>query len=80
MSLISADNRWEKGKKLISHFFLMLLYFSRTSCKLFFKRDPIKIVKAQGQYMYDEKGQKYTDCINNVAHGKPEILMILNKM
>ncbi|XP_039868444.1 ethanolamine-phosphate phospho-lyase [Simochromis diagramma] len=38
------------------------------SCKIFFSHDPIKIVRANGQYMYDEKGQRYLDCINNVAH------------
>uniref|UniRef100_A0A4W6EGN0 Ethanolamine-phosphate phospho-lyase n=1 Tax=Lates calcarifer TaxID=8187 RepID=A0A4W6EGN0_LATCA len=38
------------------------------SCKIFFSHDPIKIVQAKGQYMYDEKGQRYLDCINNVAH------------
>ncbi|XP_067380981.1 ethanolamine-phosphate phospho-lyase isoform X2 [Channa argus] len=38
------------------------------SCKIFFSQDPIKIVQAKGQYMYDEKGQRYLDCINNVAH------------
>ncbi|XP_002730485.1 ethanolamine-phosphate phospho-lyase-like [Saccoglossus kowalevskii] len=38
------------------------------SCKLFYKSDPIKIVRAQGQYMYDEKNNRYLDCINNVAH------------
>ncbi|KAF6207654.1 hypothetical protein GE061_016101 [Apolygus lucorum] len=38
------------------------------SCKLFFRTDPIKIVKAKGQYMYDETGVKYLDCMNNVAH------------
>uniref|UniRef100_H3DND4 Ethanolamine-phosphate phospho-lyase n=1 Tax=Tetraodon nigroviridis TaxID=99883 RepID=H3DND4_TETNG len=38
------------------------------SCKIFFSHDPLKIVKAKGQYMYDEKGQRYLDCINNVAH------------
>ncbi|CAG5929298.1 unnamed protein product [Menidia menidia] len=38
------------------------------SCKIFFSHDPIKIVQARGQYMYDEKGQRYLDCINNVAH------------
>ena len=42
----------------------------RPSCKIFFSHDPIKIVKAKGQYMYDERGQRYLDCINNVAHGK----------
>jgi len=38
------------------------------SCKVFFSHDPIKIVRAKGQYMYDEKGERYLDCINNVAH------------
>lgn len=42
----------------------------RPSCKIFFSHDPIKIVTAKGQYMYDEQGQSYLDCINNVAHGK----------
>lgn len=39
-----------------------------SSCKLWFKSDPIKIVRAQGQYMYDENDQRYLDCINNVCH------------
>ncbi|CAL8241817.1 unnamed protein product [Merluccius merluccius] len=38
------------------------------SCKVFFSHDPIKIIRAKGQYMYDEKGERYLDCINNVAH------------
>ncbi|XP_029452358.1 ethanolamine-phosphate phospho-lyase [Rhinatrema bivittatum] len=38
------------------------------SCKVFFSKDPIKIVRAQGQYMFDENGESYLDCINNVAH------------
>ncbi|XP_049839811.1 5-phosphohydroxy-L-lysine phospho-lyase-like [Schistocerca gregaria] len=38
------------------------------SCKLFYRADPLKIVRAEGQYMYDEKGGQYLDCINNVAH------------
>ncbi|KAI5733379.1 hypothetical protein M8J76_011200 [Diaphorina citri] len=38
------------------------------SCKLFFRSDPLKIIRAEGQYMYDEEGKKYLDCINNVAH------------
>ncbi|XP_035869947.1 5-phosphohydroxy-L-lysine phospho-lyase isoform X1 [Phyllostomus discolor] len=39
-----------------------------SSCRLFFPEDPIKIVRGQGQYMYDEQGEEYIDCINNVAH------------
>ncbi|XP_034020731.1 ethanolamine-phosphate phospho-lyase [Thalassophryne amazonica] len=38
------------------------------SCQIFFPYNPIKIVQAKGQYMYDEKGARYLDCINNVAH------------
>jgi len=38
------------------------------SCKLFFKSDPLKIVRAKGQYMYDENDTAYLDCINNVCH------------
>ncbi|XP_044011730.1 5-phosphohydroxy-L-lysine phospho-lyase [Aphidius gifuensis] len=38
------------------------------SCKLFYKTNPLKIIKASGQYMYDERGERYLDCINNVAH------------
>ncbi|XP_075716632.1 ethanolamine-phosphate phospho-lyase [Rhinoderma darwinii] len=38
------------------------------SCKVFFAKDPIKIVCAKGQYMFDERGERYLDCINNVAH------------
>lgn len=41
-----------------------------SSCKLFFSKDPVKIVRAKGQYMYDENGRQYLDCVNNVAHGK----------
>ncbi|XP_026670146.1 alanine--glyoxylate aminotransferase 2-like [Ceratina calcarata] len=38
------------------------------ACKLFYKSNPLKIVRAEKQYMYDEKGNEYLDCINNVAH------------
>ncbi|XP_032996071.1 5-phosphohydroxy-L-lysine phospho-lyase isoform X1 [Lacerta agilis] len=38
-----------------------------SSCKLFFQEDPVKIISAKGQYMYDDNGNKYLDCINNVA-------------
>lgn len=35
---------------------------------MFFASDPLKIVQALGQYMYDEEENKYLDCINNVCH------------
>lgn len=49
---------------------MYVLTWQRPSCKLFFKADPLKIVSAKGQYMYDEKGERYLDCINNVSHGR----------
>lgn len=30
----------------------------------------MKIVKARGQYLFDENGKRYLDCISNVQHGK----------
>ncbi|XP_012263548.2 alanine--glyoxylate aminotransferase 2-like [Athalia rosae] len=38
------------------------------SCKLFYRSSPLKIVRGKGQYLYDERGEGYLDCINNVAH------------
>ncbi|TTO95316.1 Ethanolamine-phosphate phospho-lyase [Bagarius yarrelli] len=38
------------------------------SCRLFFSDDPVKIVRARGQYLYDENGTQYLDCISNVQH------------
>ncbi|UYV84385.1 PHYKPL [Cordylochernes scorpioides] len=40
----------------------------RKSCTLFFRENPLKIVRGSGQYLYDEQGNEYLDCINNVAH------------
>ncbi|XP_006534388.1 5-phosphohydroxy-L-lysine phospho-lyase isoform X3 [Mus musculus] len=42
-----------------------------SSCRLFFPEDPVKIIRGQGQYLYDEQGREYLDCINNVAHDAP---------
>lgn len=50
--------------------YFLILFFFRQSCQLFFKKDPLKIIRAKAQYMYDERGVAYLDCINNVAHGK----------
>ncbi|XP_073673435.1 5-phosphohydroxy-L-lysine phospho-lyase [Garra rufa] len=38
------------------------------SCRLFFSHDPVKIMRARGQYLYDENGMQYLDCISNVQH------------
>jgi acetylornithine/succinyldiaminopimelate/putrescine aminotransferase len=47
-----------------------MIFACRKSCQLFFRQDPLKIVRAQAQYMFDEKGDQFLDCINNVAHGE----------
>lgn len=38
------------------------------SCSLFYREQPLKITRARGQYMYDDEGAEYLDCVNNVAH------------
>jgi len=41
---------------------------------LFFEQAPLRIERGSGQYMFDEEGTRYIDCINNVAHGKTPFL------
>jgi len=48
---------------------LLMYVFFRKSCELFYKKNPLKIVRGQAQYLYDQDGREYLDCINNVAHG-----------
>lgn len=31
-------------------------------------REPLLIVRGEGQYLYDERGRAYLDCVNNVCH------------
>ncbi|ODN01255.1 Ethanolamine-phosphate phospho-lyase [Orchesella cincta] len=38
------------------------------SCKLHFEKSPMKVVRAIGQYVYDDSGTEYLDCVNCVAH------------
>eukprot|EP00096_Caligus_rogercresseyi_P015059 TRINITY_DN7516_c0_g1_i1.p1 TRINITY_DN7516_c0_g1~~TRINITY_DN7516_c0_g1_i1.p1 ORF type:complete len:456 (-),score=73.67 TRINITY_DN7516_c0_g1_i1:64-1431(-) len=38
------------------------------SCQLFFRSDPLKIVRGKGQYLYNEQNEEFLDCINNVCH------------
>lgn len=30
--------------------------------------EPLKIVRGKGQFLYDEKGREYLDCVNNISH------------
>ncbi|CAL1543173.1 unnamed protein product [Lymnaea stagnalis] len=38
------------------------------SCKLHFEVAPIKIVRGSKQYLYDDTGQEFLDCVNNTSH------------
>ena len=31
-------------------------------------REPLTIVRGEGQYLFDEYGERYLDCVNNVCH------------
>lgn len=33
-----------------------------------YKKNPLCIVRGEGQYLYDETGAAYLDCVNNVCH------------
>lgn len=46
--------------------------FSSYCTELFYRENPMKIVRCHETYMYDQLGNKYLDCINNVAHGRNE--------
>lgn len=43
-------------------------YFSSNLSISYEKDQPLWIVKGKGQYLYDETGKEYLDCVNNVAH------------
>ena len=36
---------------------------------MFYPEDPLWIVRGEGQYLFDQKGIKYLDCVNNISHG-----------
>ncbi|CAF0739556.1 unnamed protein product [Didymodactylos carnosus] len=45
------------------------LTLEETNCtEMFYRNSPLKIVRCQGTYMFDQDGNQYLDCINNVAH------------
>ncbi|KAI7800521.1 5-phosphohydroxy-L-lysine phospho-lyase isoform X1 [Triplophysa rosa] len=57
LEVFHKDETLEMRRKLIGQ-----------SCRLFFSHDPVKIIRARGQYLYDENGVQYLDCISNVQH------------
>ncbi|EFO89404.1 hypothetical protein CRE_20534 [Caenorhabditis remanei] len=39
-----------------------------SKCQIFYSDDPFMVSRASMQYLYDEKGNKFLDCISNVQH------------
>lgn len=39
-----------------------------SKCQMFYKDDPLVVSRGSMQYLYDETGRKYIDCISNVQH------------
>ena len=66
----SLEHRYLSPKTSLSVFIMFCILIFRKSCKLHFEVAPLKIVRASKQYMYDDMGNEYLDCINNVSHGK----------
>ncbi|CEF60235.1 5-phosphohydroxy-L-lysine phospho-lyase [Strongyloides ratti] len=50
-------NLLEKRKKVIG-----------SKCQIFYEDDPFVVSRASMQYLYDENGTKFIDCISNVQH------------
>jgi 4-aminobutyrate aminotransferase-like enzyme len=49
---------------------------------MLFYHDPVKLVKGEGVWLFDQHGRKYLDCYNNVAsvgHCNPHVVEALSK-
>ena len=52
------------------------------SASVLFFKEPIEVVKGEACYLFDNKGNKYLDCYNNVAcigHGHPKVAEYVEK-
>ena len=76
----------------LSFYHISFIYFSDTSTsslihrrqqslsssyRLFYSSAPLQLLKGEGMYLFDEKGNRYLDCYNNVAsvgHCHPHVL------
>lgn len=39
-------------------------------CKVHFADSELKVARASKQYVYDDLGNEYLDCVSSAAHGK----------
>ena len=56
---------------------LLNFFIDRSSQTLHYRDYPLHIVRGEGQYFFDEHGQKYLDTTNNVACGKSKWCFVL---
>ena len=52
------------------------------SASVLFFQEPIEVVKGEGCYLFDSRGEKFLDCYNNVAcigHGHPRVAQYVGK-
>ncbi|PAV62333.1 hypothetical protein WR25_16726 [Diploscapter pachys] len=53
-----------------------------STCQIFYEKDPFMVSQASMQYLYDENGTKYLDCISNVqhvGHCHPKVVAAISK-
>uniref|UniRef100_A0A915BFR8 Alanine--glyoxylate aminotransferase 2-like n=1 Tax=Parascaris univalens TaxID=6257 RepID=A0A915BFR8_PARUN len=53
-----------------------------SKCQIFYAEDPILVSRASMQYLFDETGRKYIDCISNVqhvGHCHPKVVAAISK-
>jgi ethanolamine-phosphate phospho-lyase len=53
-----------------------------SKCQIFYKDDPLMVSKASMQYLFDEEGTQYLDCISNVqhvGHCHPKVVSAISK-
>ncbi|XP_063719799.1 5-phosphohydroxy-L-lysine phospho-lyase-like [Symsagittifera roscoffensis] len=85
------ENKVEQSKATIGHLRQLdedEVLFSKSETKrlrqehvgpnvaIFFKEDPLMIVRGKGQYLYDENENEYLDCnsnVNHVGHSHPYV-------
>ncbi|ETN82478.1 aminotransferase, class III [Necator americanus] len=57
-----------KHKELFGTYGKKKSVFFRSKCQIFYQDDPFMVSRASMQYLYDEAGKQYVDCISNVQH------------
>ena len=74
ISPVYANNKFREAcgypmKSEVDHTILLTKRSAFISSSLSLSYDePIRMVKAAFQYMYDDKGNTYLDCVNNICH------------